>query len=210
MTKSQNGVVKLHTFNYFQLMKLPSLLIFSAFIILSCAKPALKAPAVRSTSIDSLNITITCINLSENFTGNDEVVILSYLYDNDSSTLSEPLFREKLKFFPKTGTKQFNCKLKKDISNQRMLFFLIEQDTELSIAAIDSAVRVSHRDIMREFNNRNYTGVEKYLGDEDVLGFRVIQKLKSTEPNVFSFSGIYKLDKYEYQVKLSSLTNWEQ
>ena len=137
------------------------------------------------------------------------MIILSYLYDNDSSNLNEPLFREKLKFYPKTGTKQFNCKLKKDISDQRTLLFLIEQDSELSIADMDSAVRINHRDIIREFNNRNYTGVEKYLGDEDVLGFRVIQKLKSFEPNVFSFSGIYKLDKYEYQVKLITLASDE-
>lgn len=133
--------------------------------------------------------------------GNDEVLIFCYLH-HESSALQEPLFRQKIRIDLKHLSRQFKCKLDQGVTDRPLLLFLIEQDAELPVSHIDSTLRVSHHAIMTEFNAGNYSGIEQYIGDEDILGAKVISKLNFSQPNDFYFTGMYKLDKYEYQVTI--------
>jgi hypothetical protein len=172
-----------------------------AVIAFSC-KLSSKAPiAVHITPIDSLKVTIDVSNLSEDVSGNDEVLILCYL-DTDTLNLNAPMFLWRLNFPSKNSSRQFNIKLKQDVTDKPLLLFVLEQDSDLPAQKIDSILRVSHLDIRKLFVGRNYTGIEKYLEDEDILGIKSISKLNCPEPFVVSLLGIYKLDRYEYLVKL--------
>lgn len=148
-------------------------------------------------------VTVTSDNLSENLTGNDEILVICYLY-RDSLTLDEPLFTQKLRINSKNLSRKFQLKLNKDIVNQSMLLFLIEQDSETPLQQIDSTLRVNYRDVMVEFKKRNYSGIEKYLGDEDILGYEMISAMDYNAPNLYHFSGVYKLDKFEYWLKIET------
>jgi hypothetical protein len=170
----------------------------TAFV--SCRPPLQGAPSAEHSPPDSLLITVKANDLSENMSGNDEILIICYLY-RDSSKLDTPLFRQRMTLDHKKMSLKFGCKWNTSFANQALLLFLIEQDSALPISQIDSMVRVDHRAIIQEFNSRNYTGIEKYLGDEDVLGVKVIPKMDYTIANIISFRGRYKLDKYDYLVK---------
>lgn len=172
-------------------------------VITSCRLSPTVTSSYSNTSPDSLRVTVTSTNLSENMTGNDEILIMCYIY-RDSSKLDQPLFRQKLHIDLRHSSRQFLCKWNKSIGDQPLLLFLIEQDSELPITQIDSMVQVNHRSILREFQGGTYSGIEKYLGDEDILGFKVISKMDYTSSNLFIFNGRYKLDKYEYTVKIEN------
>jgi hypothetical protein len=174
----------------------------SLIIAFTCCRPPLTgAPSAQSSPPDSLLITVKTIDLSENTSGNDEILIMCYVY-LDSSKLAQPLFRQKITLDQKNTSRKFGCKWNTSIANQPLLLFLIEQDSMLPISQIDSTVRVSHQAIIQEFNRRAYSGIEKYLGDEDILGVKIIPHLDYDITNIFSFRGRHKLDKYDYLVKL--------
>lgn len=183
------------------------ILTFAVAILLSCSSKIKTTSGTTRNKSDSLWVTVTSNNLSENLTGNDEVLVMCYLY-RDSVTLDELLFGQKLRINAKNLSRKFQIKLNKDIGERSMLLFLLEQDSETPLLQIDSMLRVNHRDIMTEFKKRNYTGIEKFLGDEDVLGYKMISALDYNAPNLYSFFGVYKLDKYEYWVKIETARHY--
>jgi hypothetical protein len=170
-----------------------------AVIIFSCHRSSRTPP--HATQPDSLRIAITAFNLSEDVSGNDEVLILLYHY-NDTLKLNEPIVKSRLTFRSKNSSRYFKIKLNEDIREKPLLLFFLEQDSELPIPKLDSTLRVSHVAIRKLFASKNYTGLEKYLEDEDILGIKSIPALPCPQPYVISISGIYKLDKYEYEVKV--------
>jgi hypothetical protein len=170
-------------------------------LVLMCISCRYAKPGVETKSApDSLRITVTALNLSENLSRNDEVLIIGYLY-NDTTMLDEAIFHKRIVLDLEHPSRVLVCKLPRVIETKPLLIVLIELDAELPFPKIDSVLRVSHKAILQEFNKRNYSGIEKYLGDEDVLWIRLIQRLDYTQKNVFRFSGIYKLDKYEYEIQ---------
>lgn len=83
-----------------------------------------------------------------------------------------------------------------------LLLFVLEQDSDLPAQKIDSTLRISHLAIRKEFTAKNYTGIEKYLQDEDILGIKSISKLMCPQPYEINFTGFYKLDKYDYRIQI--------
>jgi hypothetical protein len=171
-----------------------------ATFILCCRQPG-KFASVTATAPDSLLITVTSTNLSENMSGNDELLIICYPH-HDSLALEEPLFRQKLRIDLKHLSREFKCKPGPNAANRPLLLFLIEQDADLPVPQIDSTLRVSHREIIKAYKSGTYTAIERYLGDEDILGAKVISNLNFSTATVIYFTGSYKLDKYEYQVTI--------
>ena len=84
------------------------------------------------------------------------------------------------------------------------MLFVIELDSETPIHRIDSTLRASHQSILKAFDTPSYSTIEKYLGDDDILGYRRISKLDYSQKNTFDFIGRYKLDKFEYRVTIES------
>ena len=186
---------------------IPITLTFAVAIVLSCSSKIKTTSGTTRYKSDSLWVTVTSDNLSENLTGNDEILVMCYLY-RDSMTLDELLFGQKLRINAKNLSRKFKLKLHNDIGDRPMLLFLVEQDSETPLRQIDSTLRVSHRNIMTEFKKGNYSGIEKYLGDEDVLGYEMISAMDYNAPNLYHFSGVYKLDRYEYWVKIETARHY--
>ncbi|UII28288.1 hypothetical protein LVD15_07635 [Fulvivirga maritima] len=86
-----------------------------------------------------------------------------------------------------------------------MLLFFIEQDSETPIPQIDAILRIHHTDLIDAFNRHSYTDIETYLGDEDLLSYKLIKDVNFSKPIQFSFSGRYKMDKYEYSIHIQKL-----
>src|SRR5689334_7440642 len=150
-----------------------ALTLLAITILLSCHRSSTSPLQNPIVPPDSLSITITAFNLSEDVSGNDEVLLMVYHY-TDTLILKEPIVKTRLTFRSKNSSRHFKIKLNEDIRNKPLLFFFLEQDSELPIEKIDSTLRVSHVAIRKLFAAKNYTGLEKYLEDEDILGIKFI------------------------------------
>lgn len=171
--------------------------LFLLFICLSAYACVNTKPSVsKQTLPDSLNITIVAKNLTEDLSSfsskKDEVIIL--LYKSDSSLQTPFLVKEHI--FTKRGD-SLNFKVHKT-ALQHSLFVLLEKDTEDTISVIENRFRKNHLKIEHAHKNSDYGLLEKLLGDDDVIG---IKKINET-PTSFNFSGVYKLDRFEYNVSI--------
>lgn len=156
---------------------------------------------------DSLRIIVDAIDLSEDMsrlsTKNDELLILIYELQ-DSLILDQFLFSKELKLDEKNRSKTTWFSTNKNLTKSKLLFLLIEQDSETPIEQIDPIVRIHYQQIIKAFESGNYIEIEKFLGDEDVLGIKTISKLSNRTSIKFRFSGIHKLDKFEYVIRLGN------
>src|SRR6188768_3196028 len=91
-----------------------------AMAIFSCHRHSRPPLSVVTAPPDSLKITVTAFNLSEDVSGNDEVLILCYRY-TDTLKLNEPLFKSRLNFRSKNSSRQFKIKLKEGIADKPLL-----------------------------------------------------------------------------------------
>lgn len=160
---------------------------------------------VELSATDSLNLSIEAINLSEDMsrlsTKNDEILILIYEL-KDSLPMDQFLFSKQLKLDEKNRSKNFWLTTHRELTKGRLILFLIEQDADTPVEQIDPILRVHYKPIIKAYRGGNYLEIEKYLGDEDVLGIKTISKLDRETPAEFNFYGIHKLDKYEYSIRL--------
>lgn len=168
--------------------------LFYIFICLSAYACVNTKPSVSNQTLpDSVRVTIVAKNLTEDLSSfsskKDEVIIL--LYKNDSS-LQIPFLRKE-HTFTKRGD-SLNFKVHKT-ALQHSLFVLLEKDTEDTISIIENRFRKNHLKIKQAHKNSDYNLLEKLLGDDDVIGVKNIQIL----PTSFNFSGVYKLDRFEYE-----------
>ena len=134
-------------------------------------------------------------------TKNDELLILIY-EANDLNKLSEALLTKRLQLDGTHRSKTVQVSIDYEIVNSRILFILIEQDSETPIEQIEPIVRIQYPKIMEAFQANDYTELEKYLGDEDLLGIKIISKWDVNNQAKFKMSGIHKLDRYEYLVNI--------
>ncbi len=131
-------------------------------------------------------------------TKNDELLILIYEYQ-DSTTLSVPLFQKA--FTVKTTQKSHAFFFDKAelIEGKNLLFLIIEQDFDRPIEQID---QVQYKALLNAFKERNYQQIKRFLGNEDLLGFRLIKAYQPGEPTHFKIEGVHKLDFYDYSVEI--------
>jgi len=144
---------------------------------------------------------IKAFDLSEDMsvlsTKNDEILII--LYEQiDSINFSEPLVGKRLLFDSNNLIRSFDFPVKRELTNANLVLFLIELDYETPVEQIDPVIRIHHREITKAFFNMDRSSIEKYLGSEDILGIQKITEL----PTDFYLSGVYKLDRYEYQISI--------
>ena len=186
--------------------------LFSLVVIVSCKnavhlpQESVETDPIKLTSSDSFLITIQGINLSEDMsrlsTKNDEIFVLVYEYF-DSLQLNEPLVSKKLLMAGKGATKTFRANIKQELNIDRLLFLLIEQDSERPKEQLDPIIRVYYRELMEAYHSNDYERIEKYFGDEDLLGIRIIEPLEKGGEVGFTLRGIHKMDRYEYKIEIS-------
>ncbi len=167
-----------------------------SYAVSSVANGSLEAVA------DSIKIHIESSNLSEDVSRvsskNDELILLIYEIP-DSLVLHPPAFHKKI-LFTKTNSSQVFDWIKAHNQKYDFICFLIEQDSQASFERINASIRIYHKEIYEHYRKKEYLGIEKYLGDEDVLGIQYFH-LKTGEPLELVFQGMQKLDKYSYTLK---------
>ncbi|MFY0655075.1 MAG: hypothetical protein JXQ96_23815 [Cyclobacteriaceae bacterium] len=151
--------------------------------------------------LDSLSITITANNLSEDMnvlsTKNDEILLLGY---TQKDVLGKPLFIEKLLF--DESHKKHETKLSLDC-NCQIILFMIELDSKKTIEQIDPVLRVHHQQIVELYSRNEWVKLQTYLGDEDMLGTKKFETPIETSGVSFEFEGIQKIEKYSYSIEIN-------
>lgn len=147
---------------------------------------------------DVLLITVESNNLSEDMTHDDELLIMGYLA-KPSGILDSAILKHRLILDLQHMAKSFQWHVDQNIYGKGLMLFILEQDSDTPIAQIDAILRIHYKPVINAFNNRSYTEIEKYIGDEDILDYRV---LEISPPTEFTFRGVYKMDRYEYSVKV--------
>jgi len=151
----------------------------------------------------SYSLQIMANNLSEDMsrfsTKNDELLLLVYDYI-EGEVLTKPLLAEYFVLDSLIRLRDFKFeRLAKDDKN--MLVFLLEVDSEKSVVEIESVVRQDYQILLDAYHAKDWKGIKKILGDDDVLGGKIISLDKSAAQ--FRFSGIQKMDRYMFLIELS-------
>lgn len=146
---------------------------------------------------DSVKVIISSSNLSEDFsmvsTKNDELFFIIFEYKDSISELRKPVFIRQFNFNPDTAFASFTWQNFQ--VDKQYIFFLLELDSDVSSMQLSPVLRVHYNEIIKCFNEDDYNGLEKYLGDEDVIGYGNIKI-----PKEYLFNKIYKLDRYSYKL----------
>ncbi len=156
------------------------------------------------TESDSVWVTLTAQNLSEDMslfsTHNDE--ILFFIYVENDSALADPIFTIQTIFDANHATQRIFWDSDSNLQGKSVFLVLIEQDDDLPIDHLDSIIRNHKPQIIRDFKANAYSSIRSYLGDEDVLGVRVVSLANLNEPIEIRMYGIHKADTYEYQIQI--------
>lgn len=164
----------------------------------------LESEPVQLTDLDSISIQIEAVNLSEDMSmvssKNDELLLMLYQI-NDSATPGEVVMIKRSVFDANRRVQEFRLPLIHKIASDSLMCFLIEQDTDSPVEQLESAILVHFPSIIQAYQSRDYIALEKYLGDEDLLGVKKIPT-RSLGPISIRFRGVHKLDKYDYKVIL--------
>ena len=178
-------------------MKNGLLFVFGFILIISCTSnkskeyylPLSSADEQQNEVLQTDTLIISAINLSEDMsslsTKNDEVFVFIYEY-LDTNELKAPLVSKKLIFDKNNPTHKLVFP-KKD----NLILFFIEEDSLRESVEIEPIVRVYFKEVIKA---KSYHEIEKYLGEDDLLGTIFINKNTST----FTISGRSSIDKYEY------------
>ncbi len=156
-----------------------------------------------ATLSDSLTIIVQSSNLSEDVStlssNDDEIALLIYSYI-DSSISAPPLISDQFILKKNKLSETIYYKGIKDLINKDLILFLIEIDSEKKVADIDHLIRKNYRELQKAFVSKNYLEIEKQIGDDDILGIKILQNFKPSLS--IGFSDIYRMDKYDYEVIL--------
>ena len=149
---------------------------------------------------DSLSITINATNLSEDMSSlssNDDELAL-FLYSYKDSLISElPIFSH---YFVLNKTNMSDTLHFKKVVKNKYILFLIEIDTEKRIELIEMQIRKNYTALIKAYQEKNYTVIERYLQDDDILGVKVLENLK--DETTIEISDIHRMDRYHYQIIL--------
>ncbi len=88
----------------------------------------------------------------------------------------------------------------KKVVKNKYILFLIEIDTEKRIELIEMQIRKNYTALIKAYQEKNYTVIERYLQDDDILGVKVLENLK--DETTIEISDIHRMDRYHYQIIL--------
>jgi hypothetical protein len=139
------------------------------------------------------------VNLSEDMSTlssrNDEMLLIIYTYE-DSTSVSPPVVMEYFVLDSLTKERSITVPC---LTNQ-VLILLLELDTQRSPEQIEARVRPNLQQLQNFHKANDRNGIQKLIGDEDIMGIRLLPTLCAKRS--FSFSGRYKLDKFSYTLVL--------
>jgi len=165
---------------------------------------ALSISHYLSAQSDSTNCTISlkAIDLSENMsrlsTKDDEVILLLYKKTNSEETLHAPVCQTE---FVLDSTRKEKTLTNLTLQNSNYLIFILERDDERTIEQIDPIFRVYYQEIAKLYAKKDWLGLEKYMGDSDLLGY-VEFSLSKSESEI-EFKGRQNMDSYHYKLTIN-------
>ncbi|WP_462253617.1 hypothetical protein [Ekhidna sp.] len=156
----------------------------------------INAIAFSQVGEDAIKVIVSSSDLSEDFSvvssKSDELMLFVYDYTN-SKELNEPAMVKKFNFSKGNMEIEFDWNVQNEVNNY--ILFLIELDSDNNELQIDPILRIHYTNLIEAYEKRNYLGIEKYLGDDDLLGYA-----KFSIPSTQTIKGVYKLDKFHYTI----------
>ena len=168
---------------------------------------------VRNTSTDilitkdSVSVVVEALNLSEDMsrlsTKNDELLLLLYKM-GPAETLDKYIWNKQ--FVLDQSASKIQLSISKPLleTSSTYLLVLIEQDSETPLEQIDPIIRVHYNQLLKAYKNRNYREIEKFIGDEDILGIKTITYQAQGAAIELRFTGMQRLDQYDYLLKIGT------
>jgi len=151
-----------------------------------------------------VSIAVKALDLGEDkgalSTKDDEIIMLIYEVGKDDH-IGEPLVKISHRFTPEKRDANFDWPNADEYEGKKIMIVLIEQDSDKGIEQIDPVVRVYADQMIQALAVREYTKIEKYLEDDDLLGIKVIENFSVASSKLVAFSGVYLFDHYEYQIR---------
>jgi hypothetical protein len=162
------------------------------FIFASCSgkrdnaiyRSANKKEVTKAVLSDSVQLIVSSTNLSEDMSSlssnDDEVAVFIYNY-SDSAITSKPVFSDYfiLNKNKMSYTIQYTDKITE--LNNNVIFFLLEVDSEKKLREIESEVRKNYKELINAYYKKDYTEIEKYIGDDDLMGIKKIENIDLTD-----------------------------
>lgn len=83
-----------------------------------------------------------------------------------------------------------------------VVLFLIELDTDNSSEIIENKIKERSKELMDAYLTNDYPVIQRYLGDDDILGIKTIKTYNKKQPVSIGFNGIYRMDRYIYTINI--------
>jgi hypothetical protein len=161
----------------------------------------------KGNSSDTLQLTINALNLSEDMSTlsskNDEVLVLIYPFV-DTTKLPAPIAAEY--FVLDSANRKKISRVACPPHEMPLLFFLAEIDSDKTPAQVELLFRKNFKEIINCINKKDLIALQKYIGDDDLIGFKIINKGYQTKGISFTFQGRYKLDKFLYKIDIEKIS----
>lgn len=158
-----------------------------------------------SSTSDSLQLSIQALNLSEDMSTlsskNDEILVLVYPFV-DTTKLPPPLLAEY--FVLDSATRKKIVTFQGAFSETPLLLFLAELDSDRSPDQVEKLFRKHFKEIIDCINKKDLIALQKYINDDDLIGFKAIETEELLKAVAFSFQGRYKLDKFHYRIEIKN------
>ncbi len=183
------------------------LLIVFITMVISCKSVNTKTNSTTRTNSapDSIFLSIHALDLTEDMSAisskHDELTLLVYEV-SDSAKFLQLVYSASF-ILTREGRKQVSWANSSDLVGKTYSIVLLERDTDQSTDEIENAVRNQYVDIEKHFLKQGNFGIENYLGDNDILGIKKIETLGQTDKIDFELRGFFKLDKFEYLLRIS-------
>ncbi|MCW3072647.1 MAG: hypothetical protein JWO44_2537 [Bacteroidetes bacterium] len=157
----------------------------------------------NKTVPDSIRLEIVSSNLSEDMStlssNDDELLLLIYDY-TDSTVTGSPAFTGYFTLHKKDQKVILPADPLGNFIQHDLLLFLIEIDSDKKPGDIEASVTHHYKELIAAYKLRDYLAIEKVIGDEDVLGIKVLPAFKPGKDNEIIFSDIYKMDRFSYSL----------
>lgn len=158
---------------------------------------------LAQTDSTTCTLTVKAIDLSENMsrlsTKDDEVIFLLYKKTNAAETLHAPVY---LTEFVLDSARKEKSLANIRLQNSTYLVFILERDDERTLEQIDPIFRVYYLEIAKLYAKKDWLGLEKYMGDSDLLGYAEVS-LSGSESEI-EFKARQNMDSYHYKLSIKN------
>ena len=179
--------------------------LFLLILTFACSRKSSKKAAIeKANSLIAPMIEIIGKNLSEDLSrlasNNDEILLLIYENPLPNKTVYS-LFSEY--FILDSENRKSSYALDQSLfEKEELLFVLAEIDTDSTIKDIEINITKNLKNLFDAFKNLDRVAQNEIIGDDDILGMRLISLEKSNPISTFTIRGVHKADRYIYNIKI--------